>query len=383
MADLRVAMLIQAYAPHVGGAERQLQSLLPRLRDRGIEGRVFTRSLPGTVARETIDGTLVERMAAPSWAGKTGRSLMFVAGSLASLRRWRPHLVHAHELLSPTTAALLGKATMGTPVVAKVLRGGELGDVAKLESSFHGRLRLRAIARMVDAFAVISEEIDLELERAGVPSARRHAIPNGVDVERFRPLSPQSRVEARAARGISDDRPIALYAGRLVPEKGLHHLLAAWKVVSDRHPHARLWVAGDGPDRGRLQDRAIESVEFLGWVEEIESILPLADVFVLPSDTEGLSNAMLEAMAAEVPVIASAVGAAEDLLSSGGCRGLLVPPRDPRSLADALDELLSRPSKRRAMAQRARAFVTEGYSLDVTANRLARLYRSLAEGDSQ
>lgn len=377
MAELKVAMLIQAYAPHVGGAERQLQALLPLLRRRGVEGMVWTREHPDSPARERMDGTWVRRFSAPAWTPKPMRSVLYTGQAVVELARWRPDVVHAHELLSPTTTALFAKSLLGTPTVSKVLRGGTLGDVAKLRRTSNGRRRLRAIAARIDAFAVISREIDGELDEAGVPKYRRHFIPNGVSTTRFAPPPHDQRIGRRLARGIADSRPVAVYAGRLVPEKRVDLLLDAWEAVVRRLPEARLWIVGDGPCADALMRRGVAGVEFVGRVENVDELLPLGDVFVLPSDTEGLSNAILEAMASGLPIVATDVGGASDLIA-GGASGIVVPPGDAQRLSEALVQLLSAPEDvRREMGAKARDIVVASYSIEGTAGRLASLYRSL------
>ena len=183
---LRVAMIIQGYAPRLGGAERQLQALAPLLVERGVEVHVLTRLYPGLQAYEEIDGIPVHRLPAPG--PKASAALIFSMAALRLLKRLQPQVIHAHELLSPTSTALLARRLWGTPVVAKVLRGGYLGDIGKLKRKPFGQQRLHSLRDGVDMFIAISQEIDAELAEMGVPSERRCFQPNGVDRARFHPL---------------------------------------------------------------------------------------------------------------------------------------------------------------------------------------------------
>lgn len=392
--EIRVTMLIQAYHPHVGGAERQLMSLTPLLRRRGVDVRVLTRAMPGAARRETLAEASVSRIAAPG--PKAIASLAFTAGAAAAIGAWRPDVIHAHELLSPTTTALLSKRLYRTPIVAKVLRGGALGDIAKLRRTRNGRRRLAAAARDVDAFVVISEEIDRELEALGVPSHRRHFVPNGVDVHLFGP-SAAERATVRARMGVGRDVPVAVYCGRLAHEKRVLDLVRLWTntranataqpIVDGLAGHgkreaeddAELWVVGDGPLFDDIRRAAGPSVRVLGPTDRVYEVLKAADVFVLPSDTEGLSNAMLEAMASELPVVATSVGAAVDLLAHGR-GGILVPPGNIGGVLEAVFGLLGHRDRRRELGAQGRSLVRDAYALDTTADGLVALYDSLRRG---
>jgi len=162
---LHVAMIIQAYLPLLGGAERQLAALAPLLSDQGVDISVITRRYPELKEFEWVDGVPVYRLPVPG--PKPVASLAFSLAALPLLQRLRPDVIHAHELLSPTTTAVTAKRRFHIPVVAKVLRGGVLGDLAKLERKPFGRKRMQTFKQQVDRFIVISQEIDAELASGG------------------------------------------------------------------------------------------------------------------------------------------------------------------------------------------------------------------------
>jgi glycosyltransferase involved in cell wall biosynthesis len=287
----------------------------------------------------------------------------------------RPDVIHAYSLFSPSTAALLARAVSGVPVVVKVLRGGEGGEIERLERKPLARPRIDRIVRHVDRFITISEEIDASLARVGVPGARRIAIPNGVDVERFHPAGPEERRALRARLGLLGG-PAVAWCGRLVPEKNVAGLLAVWRAVRVQHPESQLLVVGSGPEEAALRRVAGDGVVFLGEQSDVSPILRAADLFVLPSRTEGLSNALLEAMAAGLPVVATRAGAAEEMVRDGET-GRLVPIGDDDALGRALCDLLADPDRARLGAQ-ARETVVARYALDGVVERLAALYGELA-----
>ena len=377
---LRVAMIIQSYLPRLGGAERQLAALAPLLRMQDVELHVLTRRYPGMAPRASVDGIPVLRT--PAFGGKVLASLLYTAMTLFHLRRLQPDVIHAHELLSPATTGVLAKRLWGTPLVAKVLRGGHLGDIAKLRSRPGGQRRLAALRANVAAFITISEEIDRELAEAGIPAGRRVFIPNGVDTAKFAPTTPAEKQQARAALSLPE-APVALYSGRLASEKQVDVLLSVWPAVRAAHPEATLLVLGDGSEAARLRRLASPGVRFIGRVDDVTPFLRAADLFVLPSATEGLSNALLEAMAAGLPPIATAVGGAPDLID-GDANGLLVPPGDAGALEHALLSLAGDRARQRSLGRQARARIVTTYSLANVAARLRALYeRVLAEATPQ
>lgn len=376
-APLRVAMIIQSYIPRLGGAERQLRAIAPGLRARGVEVTIITRRYRGFAAFERIDDIPVYRMPIPG--PKPVASLWFTLSALLLLRRLRPHLIHAHELLSPTTTAITAKRLWHVPVVAKVLRGGTLGDIAKLHRSKVSATRVPLLLQQVDAFAVISREIDRELAESGIPAERRHFIPNGVDTVRFAPL-PSTGLAAerhtlRAALGMGRG-PVTVFGGRLSAEKGLAGLVRAWPKVRACAADAELVILGAGDEEADLRAAAGEGVRFAGYVDDVVPYLQAADAFVLPSQTEGLSNALLEAMAAGLPAAATAVGGAPDVITHGE-NGLLVPPDDPNAMAEALGDLLRDPGARAGVGAAARERIQQEYSLPATVEKLLALYERL------
>ena len=370
---LRVAMLTQRYIPFTGGAEKQLSAVLQRLPDLGIDATVITRRHDDSPLQDKVNGIPVHRIAVRG--PRVLASIDYTVQALRLLRKFGPDVVHAHELLSPSTTAVAYKALTRTPVAAKVLRGGSLGDIAVLQRSLTGRLRLARLMQRIDAFSVISGEIDAELAHQGVPAHRRHFIPNGVDLARFQPANPERKAALRQRLGLPTG-PIALFAGRLEAEKRIDRLVALWPKLRAAVPSATLVVAGAGGLAEALIGAAVEGVRIVGPQSDLCDWYAAADVFVLPSEAEGLSNAMLEALATGLPCVATNVGAAPDLLSDG--LGILVDVDDDAALVAALVATLQ--GLPNHSADRARDMVIRQYSIDETARRLAALYHELARG---
>lgn len=224
-----------------------------------------------------------------------------------------------------------------------------------------------------DAFVAISAEIDREWRALGVPGDRIHGIASGVDAQHFSP-GPSALESAMLPR------QRAVFTGRLHPQKNLDVLIEAWPRVT-RETGANLVLVGQGPERDRLILKAealgvAARVQFLGAIPDVAEALRAADLFVLPSLAEGMSNSLLEAMATALPCVASDIGGNQDLLGVAGA-GLLVPEPTPNAWADALIGLFQSPEAREKLAAAARARIVEEFALDRVVDRYEHLYRVL------
>jgi glycosyltransferase involved in cell wall biosynthesis len=221
-------------------------------------------------------------------------------------------------------------------------------------------------------FIALSEEIEQELRDIGVPRDRIVRIPNGVDTRRFRPLDARRRETLRAELRFTGRR-VALFIGRLESMKGVDALLDAWQDVRRSVPDALLVIMGYGALRASLQSRSVPDVRFVGVVDDPLPYLQAADCFVLPSLGEGLPVALLEAMATELPCVATSIGGTVDVIRPG-IDGWLVRPQDSAALAKALVQALTL-SDRAQLGAAGRARVLSKFSLEDAADRLSALYR--------
>ncbi len=377
-----VAILTSLFPPSVGGIQTQTLALARGLAQLGTEVHVITRPAPGRPAREVADGVTVHRVGISR--GGPAATLAYVtlaARALAGLRD-RVEVLHAHQLLSPATVALVAAGVRGTPFVVTAHASGAVGDVAALKrQGALGRARLGALRRLASAFVAVSAPIRDELAGAGIPAARIRSIPNGVDTRRFVPADAAERRRARRALALPPV-PVVLYTGRLAPEKGVDVLLDAWADARRRGTLGTLCLVGDGPERQALERRArdhgiLGAVRFAGATDDVASWLRCADVFALPSREEGLSLALLEAMSSGVAVVATDVGGTAD---AAGGTALLVRPADPRALADGIAAALAEPERAGALAEAARRRAVARFDIVQIARRHRELYREVVEG---
>lgn len=218
------------------------------------------------------------------------------------------------------------------------------------------------------------------IEHEGVDPAKTRCIPNGVDCERFLPFSGAERIAQRQAHALPPEHYLFGCAARMVPVKRHRDLIDAFARVARAHPKTSLVLIGRGPLESELRDQVTrqnltERVIFHGEEEDMAGLLPLLDVFVLASSTEGLSNAIIEAMACGLPTIATAVGGNTELVESG-LTGFLAPPRSPDRIALAMEELLGHPELARNMGRHARERAVEHFSLPGMIARYSSFYRT-------
>ena len=384
---MRVVMLITSYHPIVGGAERQLAQVAALMRAEGVDVHVVTRIHPGLAAEEEVGGVPVHRVGAAR-APKSVAAAAFVVAAARRAAALKPDILHCHSMWSPALSGAIAKRLTGAPLLAKPMRGGE---ASKIAGRLLGRRRLAFLARAVDRFVVISREIDAELESFGAPADKRIFIPNGVDLARFEPVDAAQKSALRQRLGLPPEGVLAVFAGRMSPQKRLPLLLDAWADLiaglaangSAGASGPELLIAGadrsagvDGQGGVASERLRAPGVRALGHVANMPELLRAADIFVLPSASEGLSNALLEACACGLAVVASRTGGATDFIESGR-NGLLVDVDDQAGLTQALRVLCADPGLRAALGSAARQTVVRTYDLRATARALVALYREL------
>lgn len=294
----------------------------------------------------------------------------------ALLRERRADVLVTHTF-KPNILGRIAARRVGIPIVA-VSRGWTWENLKVRAYEAMDRVNLR----FVDHVVAVSEGQGERVRKAGVPNSRLSVIRNAARLNAFGDPDPAYRDKLRghfpADTGPS---PIVLAAGRLSPEKGFDVLLEALPAVVAAHPTAKFVLFGEGNERAELEARIAElnlAYRFVlpGFSAELDKFLPWADVVVLPSFTEGLPNVALEAAAAGVPVVATAVGGTPEVVEHG-VTGWLVPSRQPYTLADALNRLLASPEQRRTMGDAARRRMREQFTFEGQAGQYEALFERL------
>lgn len=334
-----------------GGGEKWTVLLLRGLQERGHEVHLYCND-PAVAARSRAEGV------SASLGPLGGHAMVSDAWRLSlGLRRLRPDAL----LLSTFRKSWLGGMAARMAGVRRVVaRIGLDTDLPGRHWTYRATFR-----RWVHAVLVNAEGIRRDV-LASVPElepARVATVYDGVRLEAPVP----DRQSARRSLGLPADAPVVGSVTRLVVQKRLDRLIDAIALLGGAHAV----LAGEGPDEGALRERAgrlgiSERVHFLPWRRDVETVLGALDVFVLTSEREGMANAMLEAMAAGVPVVSTRVSGAEEALSAdrdGRAPGLIV-PSDPRAIADALSGLLDVQAVRLAMGEEGRRRSRERFGVE-------------------
>lgn len=373
-----IVVVTLSYFPRIGGAERQVQMLAERWAAAGERVVVLTRRVPASPARETIGGAAVVRLRSTWRPGLSWITFGFGAFAFIARRRREVGCLVVQMLNVAALPAALAASLFGIPLVIKPSAGGAGGNLERLRRSRWGAAKTSLLLGAASAVVAINREVADELRAAGLPAAKLKRIPNGVDTERFRPADPPHRAELRGRLGIGPDEAAVLFVGRTEKVKNLDVLLAAWPSVVRRSPSARLLVAGDGAERAALQERAaaMATVRFLGARDDAAELYAAADLFVLPSHREGVSNALLEAMATGLPVVVSRAGGNPTVVGEGRA-GVLLEADDAGAWAEAIASLLADPDRRRRLGEAARRRVTERFSIVSVSERYRALCANL------
>jgi glycosyltransferase involved in cell wall biosynthesis len=353
----------------VGGLERVVQALPIGQCQRGHRVRVAlivgaAEERDPFVAPLVAAGVEVDMLRLPARAYLRERQL--IRGLCA---RFRPDVVHTHgyrpDVLDAGVARSMGVATVTT------VHGS---------SRTRGRVRLYellqfAAFRRFDAVVAVSRPLVRLLSRFGVPSDRIHVVPNGWDGR----APGWDRHAARQLLGVPRDRFLIGWVGRLIPVKAADVFLRALAELGDVPWSAA--VVGDGDERDGLERLAgalglSDRVAFPGMMDDAARLFPAFDVFVLSSRTEGTPIVLFEAMAAGVPVVATAVGGVPDVVS--GTEALLVPPQNPVALAQAIRTALLDRGATQARVTAARARLTRDFTLDRWVAGYDAVYRQVA-----
>lgn len=344
-----------------GGAE-QVRCLVSGLSALGVDNVLVCQRHSALGAAATGGEVIELELGGDADLAQLGR-LKRLFGALA------PDLIHVHsrrgaDLYGGWAARLAGRPAVLTR------------RIEDREPRWWSRLKLEPYAAVIAISRVIERRLT---EWVGLEAERVHLVPSGVDPDRYRPARRRERAKWLEPFGLPADAVLIGVVAQLIARKGHAVLLDALPAILDACPQARLVCFGRGPLEGALRARArargvARRVHWVGFRSDLDRLLPGLDVVVHPALREGLGVALLEALAAGVPVVASAAGGIVDLIRDG-VEGRLVPPGDAGALAVAVTELLADPAARRRLGAAGRARVTREF----TAARMAQAHLPIYE----
>ncbi len=359
--------------PVMGGLERQAHELAKAL----VPLNVGVQALSGRTdasqsSRETVEGIAVHRIPWPENKYLRFARTPFDLLSVLYTQRHTYDVIHLHQFSWFGAFVVLAARLLRKPVITKLSSVGEQSLPGIAKSRF-GALKL-AIFKMTDAVVAMSGENLVELKAAGFPSSRALRTPNGIRISR-KELDTDTHTKSQVACRV-------VFVGRLSEEKRINDLLHAWRrVILDSPVPATLDLWGDGPAEQALKSLCsslgiTESVSFRGHVDSVRDQLPNMDVFVLTSNREGNSNAILEAMAAGLPIVSTRVGGTPMQVGAEGCR-FPITPGDRDALYDRLMELISNPELRKSAGDAMRNRILTYFDMELVARTYANAYRLL------
>jgi glycosyltransferase involved in cell wall biosynthesis len=378
-----VVMVLSNIQVPLGGTQKQALSLANELQSQGVSVCIvsrrhttfkitrggYGRGLPieATNAKLNFIRLPVLRLQ-PAW------SFLVCFLLWAAVNRKRFQIIHAHNTHLGVIASLVG-SLMRKKVVIKIPRDEYVEDFTG--GSMFRQLRQWLLTKKTDRFIAITTAIAQALLKTGIPPQKISSISNGIEAPANDGHSYQAALKVELIG--NSEMPVVLFVGRLVEEKGLEQLLTVWASMPCRD-RAVLLIVGDGPLRKDLEAKAralqiFPSVLFFGHQLDVSRFYAVADLFVLPSKIEGMSNALLEAMTAGVPVVASDVGGNRDVIEHQQS-GFLLDWGDVTECVTVLTSLLSDCDLRIRLGKAAKRRV-QNFTMEEVAKRYHRLYRAL------
>jgi glycosyltransferase involved in cell wall biosynthesis len=394
---MKILMVISQFHPMIGGVEKQAQLLAKKLIEEGVSVDIVTGFWNVKTSRkEIIDGINVFRNFC-GWGmfGKENhRMIRMLRGIIYAmslgvylfLHGRKYDIIHVHQFLYPAfVSVIIGKRALKKPVIVKSASSGLTSDIEQLRQLPLGHLQVKVLLRELNYLVAVSQATARDFIKVGYSESQISYIPNGVEI----PASSKTACN-------KDVRVITI--ARLSLEKGVDVLLKAWAEVVREERSLKLLIVGYGSLDSSLKSlsRSLgisESIDFVGLAKNISNYLEASDVFVLSSRSEGMSNALLEAMSYGIPCIATNVGGNCELLGGekkeiplGGYiiakNGLLVNPDDVKGLSEAIFYFIRNERVREELGKRARRFIQENYSIDLIADQYIALYQRMLDRKS-
>jgi glycosyltransferase involved in cell wall biosynthesis len=391
---MKILMVISQFHPIIGGAEKQAQLLAKKLVEKDICVDLVTGWWRfGTPRKEMMDGITVFRNFCfwGMFGIKSHRMIRMLGGITYAtslgfylfLRGRTYDIIHVHQFLYPAfVSVLVGKRVLKKPVLVKSASSGVTSDIGRLRQVPLGRFQLNFLLKGLDHLVAVSKATGKDFEKIGYSESRISYIPNGVEV----PVIGKNTYP-QVTRIIT--------ITRLSQEKGVDVLLKAWAEVVQEEKSLKLLIVGSGSLESDLKTLShslgiVESVDFVGAAQEVSHYLMGSDLFVLSSRSEGMSNALLEAMSYAIPCIATNVGGNTEALGGEereiprgeyviARNGLLVNPDDGKGLCKALLFFVRNPNEREEIGKRGRTHVKQNYSIDLIVDQYIALYRRILD----
>lgn len=354
----------------VGGVENQLLTVLGKYDKSRFSPIVCSLADKGEIGKE-IENLGIEVF--PLHKLKHRFDYTIVKDICRLVREKKVTVVRTHQYHANLYGRLAARSARVPCIVASV------HNVYTRDKKIHRRMINRYLARFTDKVIAVSGAVKKDIMKYdGLGDEKIDVICNGVDIKRY---SSSDRNEVRSKLDIDQDVPVIGTVGRLTFQKGQKYLLESVSKLKNKFPGLLLLIVGDGPLRDELEHHAEtlgirDSVQFLGVRRDVPELMSAMDIFVLPSLWEGLANALVEAMAAGKPVIATDIPQIGEVINSGNV-GILVPAKKSDAIAQSIELLLSDNSLAKKYGDAAYERVALAFSIDVTLKKYTELYETI------
>ena len=350
----------------LGGAEMFVRLAAPRMRARGWDLHVITFSSGGYLAEQIH----AESVPLIELGLQHKLNLSAVIKLLLTWKKDKPLLLHTHLYHAGMVGRVAGRLMGIHPII--VQQAGPEQNRSRLRTWWD-----RHTSFLVDCYLTTCEAVKKNMQvREHIPANQIAVIPNGIVLTNYQKQPPKP-----AMWPVTAPVPVLGTVGRLSPEKGHHNFLEAMSVLIQQGKNFHAIIIGDGPLKDELAQRTkiLHLEEHVSWVgpqSNVPDWLHFFDLFVLPSHWEGISMALLEAMATGLPIVATDVGGNPEVIEHGRS-GLLVAPSNPQQLSEAISRLIENPTLRQEMGQSGKKRCQERYNIEIIVEQLDALYKNI------
>ncbi len=364
-----------------GGGERVFAQIINRLS--GKKYKIMVACLPTGAFIEKIKGSEVEVKSVDMRNRFNPRVVLQLADLM---KRENVDIVHSQGARADFFARMAAKLSGVSIVVSTVpmpVEGFDVNPIRKLIYMVFNRFS----ERFVDRFMVVSDALEkIMIEKHGIAPQRVVKIYNGIEKDEYCIENEETvcrRSKFRKESGMGEDIPVIGVIGRLVWQKGFEYFIEAIPDVLNKIPEAMFLIVGEGELKEELKVKSRilkldDKIIFTGFRNDIKDVLASVDIFVMPSLLEGLPVVLLEAMAMKKPIVATKIEGIREVLENG-LTGLLVSPKDPQLLSEAIVDLLIHKDKARQMGLAARKVVEERFGVDIMVQKVEGVYEELLQ----
>jgi glycosyltransferase involved in cell wall biosynthesis len=382
--NLSVCMLVTNFDAPTGGVQKNSRLLLSEFNKRGIKTFLCARNYYNLPRSEIKNGTRIRRSPVLG-SSMAVNSILYLIDAFFWLvaNRGKYDVIHCQQMFGPTMVAAIASVFIKKPILTRITLSGETGEAnAVRQMSFSG-IRLRLLNR-VSKWVALTGEMKSELETLDIPPEKIEIIYNATEIPPEAAFETKTREKYRKKLNLEYEK-IAVFTGRLSQEKGLDVLINAWKTVAEKYPNAHLLLLGDGGNFRNVENDLKEqsarlglekTIHFLGYVSNPKEYLLASDIFVLPSRAEGMSNALVEAMACGAVIVTTGIPAMLELCEDGE-NALIVKLDDVSELAQAIIKLFDEPQTAYNLAFSARQKAEKDLSIETMISKYIGAYEEI------